>query len=206
MSDIDQDPSIEEILASIRQIISDDEDETPAAADSAEQILEQDDIDEVMELTNRVEDMPTHVSADDLDALFDDPMPVVSDPAPIIEEDIIIDLVEEEEVFADPVAPEVIPEVIPAVIAPIMTESAPQAASQNIPDEILTPIARAAVENAYAALSRNTPIHHAAGTTLEDIVRSLLNPMLRQWLDSHLPPLIEKIVREELGKIAQKNL
>ena len=39
---------------------------------------------------------------------------------------------------------------------------------------------------------------------IEDIVRELMKPMLREWLDVHLPPLIEKIVQRELRKVARR--
>ena len=42
------------------------------------------------------------------------------------------------------------------------------------------------------------------GVTLEDIVKDLLRPMLREWLDDNLPDLIERLVKEELEKLAQK--
>jgi cell pole-organizing protein PopZ len=34
-------------------------------------------------------------------------------------------------------------------------------------------------------------------------VRELLRPMLKHWLDDHLPPMIERIVREEIQRMAR---
>ena len=41
-----------------------------------------------------------------------------------------------------------------------------------------------------------------AGETLEDIVKGLLRPMLRQWLDDNLPGMVERLVQREIEKIA----
>ena len=40
-------------------------------------------------------------------------------------------------------------------------------------------------------------------TTLEQIVRELLRPLLKQWLDQNLPGMVERIVREEVERIAR---
>jgi uncharacterized protein len=37
--------------------------------------------------------------------------------------------------------------------------------------------------------------------TLEDIVRDLLRPMLQTWLDEHLPGIVERLVREEIARV-----
>ena len=41
-----------------------------------------------------------------------------------------------------------------------------------------------------------------ANRTLEDITRELLRPILKHWLDENLPELVERIVREEIGRLA----
>ena len=42
----------------------------------------------------------------------------------------------------------------------------------------------------------------AAGRTLEDIVRDLLRPLLQAWLEAHLPGIVERLVREEITRVA----
>jgi cell pole-organizing protein PopZ len=37
--------------------------------------------------------------------------------------------------------------------------------------------------------------------TLEGIVREMLRPLLRDWLDSHLPGIVERLVREEITRV-----
>jgi uncharacterized protein len=41
-----------------------------------------------------------------------------------------------------------------------------------------------------------------ANQTLEDITRELLRPILKSWLDDNLPQIVERIVREEIGRLA----
>lgn len=40
-------------------------------------------------------------------------------------------------------------------------------------------------------------------TTLEQIVRELLRPLLKEWLDQNLPGMVDRIVREEVERIAR---
>ena len=42
-----------------------------------------------------------------------------------------------------------------------------------------------------------------AGRTLEDLVRELLRPMLKEWLDANLPRIVEAKVAEEVERIAR---
>jgi uncharacterized protein len=37
--------------------------------------------------------------------------------------------------------------------------------------------------------------------TLEDVVRDMLRPLLQTWLDEHLPQLVERLVREEIARV-----
>ena len=40
---------------------------------------------------------------------------------------------------------------------------------------------------------------------LEAIVQDMLRPMLQAWLDEHLPPLVERLVRAEIARVAGQN-
>jgi len=44
--------------------------------------------------------------------------------------------------------------------------------------------------------------HHSSGHSLEDLVRELLLPLLKQWLDQNLPQLVERRVNAEIERIA----
>lgn len=41
-------------------------------------------------------------------------------------------------------------------------------------------------------------------TSLEGLVREMLRPMLAQWLDTHLPEMVERLVKAEIARIAGK--
>ncbi|MBL4791602.1 MAG: DUF2497 domain-containing protein, partial [Citromicrobium sp.] len=41
-------------------------------------------------------------------------------------------------------------------------------------------------------------------TSLEGMVREMLRPMLAEWLDTNLPPMVEDLVRQEIAQIVQK--
>jgi cell pole-organizing protein PopZ len=41
-------------------------------------------------------------------------------------------------------------------------------------------------------------------TSLEDLVRALLRPMLAEWLDAHLPDLVERMVQEEIARLRRE--
>ena len=45
--------------------------------------------------------------------------------------------------------------------------------------------------------------YQGSGNTLEDLVRELLKPMLRSWLDDNLPPLVERMVAKEIARLAR---
>jgi len=44
----------------------------------------------------------------------------------------------------------------------------------------------------------------AGGRTLEEIVRDALYPLLRAWLDEHLPDIVERLVREEIRRVVRE--
>ena len=70
-----------------------------------------------------------------------------------------------------------------------------------------TPAAAALSATALAALkgriSGAMPIG-AQGGTVEGLVQELLRPMLKQWLDVHLPSMVETLVREEIQRIERQ--
>jgi hypothetical protein len=71
----------------------------------------------------------------------------------------------------------------------------------------------AAVSASVASLTRVASLSHAArqpelplgtaGRTLEDMVRELMRPHLKEWLDAHLPRLVERVVRDEIGRLVR---
>jgi len=80
--------------------------------------------------------------------------------------------------------------------------SAPVAAN-NLPAEsaLLSAQADASVANAFEALTRSMMLQNSP--FMEETVRDLLRPMLKQWLDDNLPPLVERLVRSEIERVAR---
>ena len=60
---------------------------------------------------------------------------------------------------------------------------------------------RAAVDSAFNALAHTVLVQNAR--TLEDLVREMLRPMLKTWLDDNLPGLVERLVRAEIERVAR---
>jgi cell pole-organizing protein PopZ len=56
--------------------------------------------------------------------------------------------------------------------------------------------------SAFESLERNV-LMPAAGRTLEDVVRELLRPMMKAWLDENLPAIVEAQVAAEVERIAR---
>ena len=52
------------------------------------------------------------------------------------------------------------------------------------------------------ASERNSAVQRG-GPTIEDLVRSELRPLLKDWLDNHLPPLVERLVRAEIERVGK---
>ncbi len=55
------------------------------------------------------------------------------------------------------------------------------------------------------AVQRETTTHRG-GPTIEDMVREELRPMLREWLDAHLPQLVERLVRAEIERVVGRSV
>lgn len=102
--------------------------------------------------------------------------------------DDILDLNDEEDGEAD-AAPET---------GELVSEASADAARQSL--EALT----AAIAPAVAAAAAPAPA--AAGRTMEDVVIDALRPMLKEWLDSNLPPLVEAMVAKEITRITGRRI
>lgn len=66
---------------------------------------------------------------------------------------------------------------------------------------------RSALGSLRAALrdQKSTVQVHRGGPTIEDLIREELRPLLKEWLDSHLPSLVEKVVRTEIARIVERD-
>lgn len=192
-------PSMEEILASIRRIIADDSvgtkrDEAyvapppPPAAPAPVQVappppapvvVEEPDADvldlaEVATITPDVDDLQM-VGLDEVE--FEDELegtPVSIDPAPLAKPALV-----------SPLAP----------LPPVETVGA-------MSEHILRKETGGLVANAFAQLQRQTQMP-APGRTLEDLMVEMLRPMLADWMDNHLPGIVERLVKAEIERVSR---
>ena len=201
MSDTEQEPSMEEILASIRRIISDDDKEMEVAAQENEEVPEGKE-----ELTGEEtvampeaepepepEPVAEEVDDDDDDDILDLTDMEATDPEPLFEEQAY------KEPEAEPIAPPVSPSPAPPSAptpAPANLVSPPQAGEASGSFERLTE----KLNEDYSEL----PIGNGA-VTLEGLTRELVRPMLKEWLDQHLPMTVERLVREEIERLVMQS-
>jgi cell pole-organizing protein PopZ len=217
---------MEEILASIRRIIADDDipkspqphaDLPPARpammaappppAPEPEPIFE----------------MPPPV-AEAVDKGFD---PMMEEPEPAPEETAdILELTEEmrapepqamafrtidaqpDVMFAElapepaPPPPPMMMEEPPAMMTAEHLENARQTLAEQMMDRpLLSSSASAAVDTAFSSLAHTVLSQNAR--TLDDLVKDMLRPMLKSWLDDNLPGLVERLVRSEIERVSR---
>jgi uncharacterized protein len=218
-------PTMEEILASIRKIISEDD------VKPAEPEMDNSGFDDVLDLGSEmaipeVANSPViedHVSADfDFDSLgfeeeanessfqevsdFDDYeadeiIAIDPEPEPEPEPEPVLETPRQEPVYFDP----------PPQPAPIYNEAPVNAPRvSNVPPQLEKTIgligadAANAASEAFSRLGSSLPGHFASGASVEELVAYLLKPMLKEWLDSNLPRIVEERVEAELARIARR--
>jgi cell pole-organizing protein PopZ len=74
--------------------------------------------------------------------------------------------------------------------------------SDDIAEQLLAPATDAAVQSAMSRLGG------LAGTgigsmTVEGMIREMLRPLLKDWLDENLPALVERMVEKEIARISR---
>ena len=153
------DPSMEDILASIRRILSEDE-----QAHAAPQQAPNPDSDDVLILDPSMM-VPESVP------------PEPASPSPAVTAD------EAKEPGAAP------PPATPAADTVLVSPESARAAAASVAGLVAT-----------LAGERGTRTHRG-GPTIEDLVRAELRPLLKTWLDTHLPALVERLVRAEIERV-----
>ena len=68
-------------------------------------------------------------------------------------------------------------------------------------DGLLSPRTTAAVDLAFNTLAQTVLVQNSR--TLEDLVREMLKPMLKTWLDDNLPGLVERLIRAEIERVSR---
>lgn len=67
--------------------------------------------------------------------------------------------------------------------------------------QLLSSSTKASVDSAFNALAQTVLAQNAR--TLEDLVREMLRPMLKSWLDENLPHMVERLVRAEIERVSR---
>lgn len=174
MGDVSNEPSMEDILSSIKRIIAEEGDAAtanrprrPARAAAPAPVPADDD--EILELSEPAPSEPAQPE-------------VRRAPQPVQRETPRVDLRDvEPELQAAPRA------------EPILSQTTAQATRG--PLEALSRL----VEKPEAAPAAAIP---AGETSLEGMVREMIRPMLRDWLDANLPRMVEEMVQREISRIA----
>jgi hypothetical protein len=182
MGDIRNEPSMEEILASIKRIIAEDSSAGP--------------------IPPRVRRGPAPANAP-----LEPQEAAVSQPAakPIVErpdEEEVLELTQSVDMAGRPDQPseeQAVPQPQPATQEQaILKEQAGLVDTRLMSESALT-----ASRSALASLSAMIVKPESNGdNTLDGLVRELLRPMLKEWLDARLPEIVEKMVEKEVARIA----
>ena len=183
------DPSMEDILASIRRILSEDEAETPpppaeSIRPGTSDVLT---LDPSM-LVEEPEAAPQQATRLPEPVFVPEPPPrlppIAAPPAPSLSVQPAISQAPE---------PMPVPEPTRAHPEPLLGAEASAAASSSVGSLLRTLVAE----------RQQVPVYKG-GPTIEDLVREEVRPLLKEWLDSNLPPLVERLVRTEIERVVNR--
>jgi hypothetical protein len=222
---------MEEILASIRRIISENDEEqeakkriedTPSASSAPVAAAAA-----VLELTDMVTEDGTVVSLSaEHEALEDEVVEIVE--TEIVETEIVEDEAETE-IAAEALDSNPMDDVIASVgqadsvevtmenpkddsVEFAASNDSTQKSGAPMDDGLVSAATAAAATATFAQLARTLSQEPTAagnmalgsGRTLEDLVKEMLRPLLKEWLDKNLPPMVEHMVRRELDRMTRR--
>jgi cell pole-organizing protein PopZ len=188
-----QEPSMEEILASIRRIIADDDSTKPA---------------------QRAPDPPRAEPplappppvfpappAPPRARVEPEPRPVLEQPSPLDQSSDILDLTESMAAMPPPPAAPQFRTIDGASDVGFAEagERGPMSGEER--SRLISNSTSAAVDSAFNTLAQTVLMQNAR--TLEDLVREMLRPMLKSWLDDNLPGMVERLVRAEIERVSR---
>lgn len=221
-----KEPTMEEILSSIRKIISDDSGDGGEAPDSAaslkveDVVVEEADNDAFEDLT--FDDVEAESSEDVFEASLDDSMfePTITEESDFggIDIDDLPEPASFDEMLDSAAKPKEEPAPEPAeastddaasfeALAPVTpptpaNEEEDMAASAKYQETVLTDDNTA--DAAAGALGKLiTSMELGGDNTIEGLVREMLKPMIKDWLDTNLPGIVEEKVEAEVQRIAR---
>jgi cell pole-organizing protein PopZ len=73
--------------------------------------------------------------------------------------------------------------------------------SRDMAEQLLAPTTDSAVKHTLAKLNGVSTV--AAGVTIDSLMREMLRPMLKEWLDENLPSVVERMVEKEIARISR---
>lgn len=96
---------------------------------------------------------------------------------------------------------------IPVEAEPVVEEETlsplpDQNLTTEMSEELLEPATKAAASSAFSQLDALT-LSAGTGQTVEDLIREMLRPMLKGWLDENLPGVVEKLVQREIERVSR---
>ena len=222
----DDEPTMEEILASIRKIISEDDPESGGEAKAAPAEAAPQDVGntgdsdepEPMELTQMVSDDGTVV---DLRAdqpasaapIVEASRPEAADPlvpedtrvhADVVAEE--VDVTDPEAQGSDPGAGEAESEADEGIEAVPLVSGTSEAVTESLVSAEASTAATASLSRLSDSLAagKALSVGQIGDKTLEVLVQESMAPHLKSWLDKNLPDLVERIVREEIEKMVKR--
>lgn len=205
MSTADNDPSMDDILASIRKIISDDD----ARAQSGEQRASDHPGRMTLPTGGDVRPSSSSPAADDVLLLTDlieegqpvpsapPPPPPRNDPAPIQSPSTPPD-------WSHPPMPQPTSDVPQGQASPMSALVESEAAGATM--SALQRLNQAMQDSAPPVVASDPGPSLGGGSskTIEDMVGEMLRPMLKEWLDKNLPSLVEGIVEREISRLTRR--
>jgi uncharacterized protein len=191
-----QEPSMEEILASIRRIIADDDAgkappkppepagakpaaPPPAAPPPAE--AGRDDMDAMLA---DLEESPAQEAPEPPEEVFELTEAMAAPPPEPAQPSFRRIEPDQDVVFGEPAPGAPPPPRAPAPVEPLLSNAA-----------------SAAVHSAFGSLAHSVLAQNPR--TLEDLVKEMLRPMLKSWLDDNLPVMVERLVRAEIERVSR---
>ena len=185
-----EEPSMEDILASIRRILSEEEEEEAQAAEEVGGLE--------MNLSAEPETEPEPEPEPEP---VPEPEPEPA-PEPMPEPEPVAAL--EPEPAAPPPSPPPAP--MPAPMADVLQLTPEMVTSEIVSASTAHAATDILSELAKAILNRRDVAVDDAGQnmTLEGMVREILKPLLREWLDRNLPYLIERLVKKEIDTMINR--
>jgi cell pole-organizing protein PopZ len=188
-----QEPTMEEILASIRRIISEDSSEPakPAATSVSAKAPPPPVQEDVLELNEIVAEEE-----------FEEP-PVIEEPPVQQHHQRPFEVVQEREPERV-VVPPTPPKPQPVYTKPVQQESEVMLVEKEDEPGLVSSNASSKAIAAFSQLARSMPVVKSEGRTLEDVVQDMLKPLLKEWLDQHLPATVERLVQEEIDRLGRQ--